>query len=50
MMPGMIPPASSRGDEQDKRVADYLVTGDNGNELIGSLPDTAPPVLGAGPL
>ncbi|MBS9374874.1 PPE domain-containing protein [Rhodococcus sp. B50] len=47
MMPGMIPPASSRGDEQDKRVASYLVTGDNGNELIGSLPDTAPPVLGA---
>ncbi|MEU5841557.1 hypothetical protein [Rhodococcus sp. NPDC047139] len=50
MMPGMIPPAASRGDEQDKRVASYLVTGDNGNELIGSLPDTAPPVLGAGPL
>ncbi|MBX4171114.1 PPE-repeat protein [Rhodococcus pyridinivorans] len=47
MMPGMIPPASSRGDEQDKRAAGYLVTGENGNELIGSLPDTAPPVLGA---
>ncbi|UTT48382.1 PPE domain-containing protein [Rhodococcus gordoniae] len=47
MMPGMVPPASSRGDEQDKRVASYLVTSDNGNELIGSLPDTAPPVLGA---
>ncbi|MCD5421110.1 PPE family protein [Rhodococcus pyridinivorans] len=47
MMPGMIPPVSSRGDEQDKRAAGYLVTGENGNELIGSLPDTAPPVLGA---
>ena len=46
MMPGMVP-ASSRGDEQDKRAAGYLVTGENGNELIGSLPDTAPPVLGA---
>ncbi|QHG81776.1 MULTISPECIES: PPE domain-containing protein [Rhodococcus] len=46
MMPGMAP-ASSRGDEQDKRAAGYLVTGENGNELIGSLPDTAPPVLGA---
>ncbi|WP_241383853.1 PPE domain-containing protein [Rhodococcus sp. CH91] len=50
MMPGMIPPASSRNDEQDKRVASYLVTDDHGHELIGALPDTAPPVLGADPL
>lgn len=50
MMPGMMTPGTSRSDEQDKRVAGYLVTNEHGSELIGALPDTAPPVLGADPL
>lgn len=49
MMPGMMPGPPRTGDE-DRRVPSYLVTGDNGNELIGSIPDTAPPVLGVDPL
>jgi len=48
MMPGAVAPASGR-DEQDKRAASYLVDDDNGNELIGSIPPTAPPVLGVDP-
>lgn len=49
MMPGMMSGSPRTGDE-DRRVPGYLVTGDNGNELIGSIPDTAPPVLGVDPL
>ncbi|TCN49796.1 hypothetical protein EV641_11479 [Rhodococcus sp. SMB37] len=49
MYPGMMG-GQQRGNEDEQRVASYLVTNDHGNELIGSLPDTAPPVLGVDPL
>ncbi len=49
MFPGMVPPGATQGSDEQRRVPGYLVTNDNGNELIGSMPDTAPPVLGAGP-
>ncbi|NLU64159.1 hypothetical protein HCA61_18080 [Rhodococcus sp. HNM0563] len=49
MYPGMMS-GQQRGNDEEQRVASYLVTNDHGNELIGSLPDTAPPVLGVDPL
>lgn len=49
MYPGMMPPSSAQGNDDQRRVPSYLVTNDHGNELIGSIPDTAPPVLGADP-
>ncbi|MGX6509648.1 PPE domain-containing protein [Rhodococcus sp. SJ-2] len=49
MYPGMMA-GQQRGNDEEQRVASYLVTNDHGNELIGSLPDTAPPVLGVDPL
>ncbi|MFZ3394864.1 hypothetical protein TVH25_16530 [Rhodococcus sp. 7Tela_A2] len=49
MYPGMMPPSSAQGNDDQRRVPGYLVTNDHGSELIGSIPDTAPPVLGADP-
>lgn len=49
MYPGMMPPGSARNGDEDRRLPSYLVTNDNGNELIGAIPDTAPPVLGVDP-
>ncbi|MFD6895142.1 hypothetical protein ACFWB0_11425 [Rhodococcus sp. NPDC060086] len=49
MMPGMMG-GQQRGNDEARQVASYLVTNDHGNELIGSIPDTAPPVLGVDPL
>ncbi|WP_226438479.1 hypothetical protein [Rhodococcus yananensis] len=49
MYPGMVPP--SRNDAGETRQnSGYLVTNENGNELIGDLPNTVPPVLGVDPL
>ncbi|NLG56385.1 MAG: hypothetical protein GX542_12205 [Rhodococcus sp.] len=41
--------AGGRGGDKDKehKTADYLVTLENGNELIGKMPPMAPPVIGA---
>ncbi|QNG19315.1 PPE domain-containing protein [Rhodococcus triatomae] len=47
---GMMGGGGARGQgDQDKehKTADYLVTVENGNELIGDLPAVAPPVIGA---
>lgn len=49
MYPGMVPPGATQSSDEQRRVPGYLVTNDHGNELIGSMPDTAPPVLGADP-
>ncbi|MFI6398375.1 hypothetical protein ACIBED_09720 [Rhodococcus coprophilus] len=49
MYPGMVPPGATQSSDEQRRVPSYLVTNDHGNELIGSMPDTAPPVLGADP-
>lgn len=47
---GMMPGAGARGgcdDDTEHTTPGYLVTVDNGNELVGSIPLVAPPVLGA---
>lgn len=49
MFPGMMAGAGQRGADEERRAASYLVTGENGHELIGSLPDSVPPVLGVDP-
>lgn len=49
MYPGMMPPGQ-RGSDEARQPSSYLVTNDNGNELIGDLPDSIPPVLGVDPL
>jgi hypothetical protein len=35
------------GEDDDHASADYLVNEDNGNAIVGDLPMTAPPVIGA---
>ena len=40
------PGAFTRDDGGSRRTPGYLITIDNGNELIGPLPEVAPPVLG----
>ncbi|WP_274521198.1 WXG100 family type VII secretion target [Rhodococcus rhodochrous] len=51
MYPGMLgaPARPARDDEAARTVPSYLVGVDNGNELIGPMPLTAPPVLGVDP-
>ncbi len=46
---GMLPAArgAGRDDESEHSTPGYLVTADNGTELVGNLPRVAPPVLGA---
>ncbi len=47
---GMMPPAAGRGQGDSDPEHDtpaYLVNADNGNDLVGTLPLVAPPVLGA---
>lgn len=34
-----------KGDEEHE-TASYLISEDNGNEIVGELPKTAPPVIG----
>lgn len=50
-MGGMMGGAGARGaggdDDQEHKTPGYLVTLDNGNELIGKMPTVAPPVIGA---
>ncbi|QNG18156.1 hypothetical protein G4H71_03200 [Rhodococcus triatomae] len=49
-MGGMMGAPGARGggsDDKEHKTPDYLVTLDNGNELIGKLPTTVPPVIGA---
>lgn len=46
LMGGAYPGAIGRDDGGTRRTPGYLVTIDNGNELIGPLPKVAPPVLG----
>lgn len=47
---GMGPMGGGRGakgeDDQEHQIASYLVTEDNGSEIVGDLPLTAPPVIG----
>ena len=50
MGPGaMMPPGGRRteDEENEHKTPDWLVNEDNGNELIGPMRRTAPPVLGA---
>lgn len=51
MYPGMLgaPARPARDDDAARTVPSYLVGIDNGNELIGPMPLTAPPVLGVDP-
>jgi len=49
MYPGMVPPGRNDAGET-RQNSGYLVTNENGNELIGDLPNTVPPVLGVDPL
>ncbi|MFZ2173819.1 MAG: hypothetical protein WAW17_07235 [Rhodococcus sp. (in: high G+C Gram-positive bacteria)] len=47
---GMMGAPGARGggnDDKEHAAPDYLITLDNGNELIGRLPAVAPPVIGA---
>ncbi|MFC9790191.1 hypothetical protein [Rhodococcus sp. NPDC127528] len=47
---GMMPGAAARGrgdEDTEHKTPGYLVNVDNGNEIVGSLPKVAPPVLGA---
>lgn len=44
---GMMPPGARSGDDEKRSVPGYLVTEEHGNELIGTIPATTPPVLGA---
>ncbi|MGH3625538.1 MAG: PPE domain-containing protein, partial [Sciscionella sp.] len=34
------------GDDEEHQLASYLVTEDNGSEIVGDVPMTAPPVIG----
>ena len=46
----MMPPAAGHGQGDSDAEHDtpaYLVNADNGNDLVGTLPLVAPPVLGA---
>jgi hypothetical protein len=45
-MGGAYPAALAREDTGTRRTPGYLISIDNGNELIGPLPKVAPPVLG----
>lgn len=44
---GMMPSNAGSGADGNRSVPGYLVTEDHGNELIGDMPATTPPVLGA---
>ncbi|TQF65770.1 hypothetical protein FK531_20285 [Rhodococcus spelaei] len=47
---GMMPGAGARGrgdEDTEHKTPGYLINVDNGNEIVGSLPKVAPPVLGA---
>ena len=46
LMGAAYPGAFTRDDGGSRRTPGYLITIDNGNELIGPLPKVAPPVLG----
>jgi len=39
--------AKGGGEDKEHKTPDYLITLDNGNELIGTLPLVSPPVIGA---
>lgn len=39
--------AKGGGEDNEHKTPDYLITLDNGNELIGKLPLVSPPVIGA---
>lgn len=44
---GMAPGAKGKGDDdKEHKTPSYLVNVDNGNELIGTMPKVAPPVIG----
>ncbi|MCW2690617.1 MAG: hypothetical protein JWR37_5507 [Mycobacterium sp.] len=49
LMGAAYPGAMAREDNGGHRTPGYLITIDNGNELIGPLPKVAPPVLGDWP-
>ena len=42
------PGTSARDDPASRRTPRYLISIDNGNELIGPLPKVSPPVIAAG--
>ncbi|MFE3289432.1 hypothetical protein [Rhodococcus sp. NPDC059234] len=47
---GMMPGAGARGrgdEDTEHKTPGYLINVDNGNEIVGTLPKVAPPVLGA---
>ena len=46
---GMMPHGAGRqgGEDKEHKTPSYLVNEENGNELIGPIPKTAPPVIGA---
>ncbi|MBJ8346361.1 hypothetical protein [Antrihabitans sp. YC2-6] len=46
---GMVPGAGAgqrRDDDSEHKTPSYLINEENGNELIGAIPKTAPPVIG----
>jgi hypothetical protein len=45
-MGAAYPCAFARDDVSPRRTPGYLISIDNGNELIGPLPKVAPPVIG----
>ncbi|MEN0134692.1 MAG: hypothetical protein AAGC80_06065 [Rhodococcus sp. (in: high G+C Gram-positive bacteria)] len=47
MMGGAPGAARGGGEDKEHKTPDYLITLDNGNELIGKLPLVSPPVIGA---
>jgi hypothetical protein len=47
MMGGAPGAAKGGGEDNEHKTPDYLITLDNGNELIGKLPLVSPPVIGA---
>ncbi|MCQ4117603.1 hypothetical protein [Rhodococcus tibetensis] len=47
MMGGGAGGAKGAGEDKEHKTPDYLITLDNGNELIGKLPLVSPPVIGA---
>ncbi|MBV6759375.1 hypothetical protein [Rhodococcus opacus] len=47
MMGGAPGAAKGGGEDKEHKTPDYLITLDNGNELIGKLPLVSPPVIGA---
>lgn len=49
MMGAMHPGGANRDDGATHTTPGYLISIDNGNELIGPLPKVAPPVLGDWP-